>query len=107
MQKHLHSIHIHLSKIYWACLGICIVFVVFFSYTQFQNLGFSSISMGNYILIATTCSIVIVGYLLFRLKTGLQLLKLAEAKTILSEEKYRNIIENVASELYTTDHKAI
>lgn len=46
---------------------------------------------------------VLMAYLMYRLNNGFKRLKLAEARSILSEEKYRNIIDNVSSVVFTSN----
>jgi PAS domain S-box-containing protein len=54
-------------------------------------------------LMSTALILLVMAYLLFRLNNGFKRLKQAEARSILSEEKYRNIIDNVSSVVFTTN----
>jgi PAS domain S-box-containing protein len=54
-------------------------------------------------IVASVFILVLLSFLLYRLNNGFKRLKQAEARSILSEEKYRNIIDSVSSVVFTTN----
>jgi PAS domain S-box-containing protein len=54
-------------------------------------------------LLSSVAIFLLMAYLLYRLNNGFKRLKLAEARSIISEEKYRNIIDSVSSAVFTPD----
>ena len=54
-------------------------------------------------LVSSGIILMLMAYLLYRLNNGFKRLKQAEARSIQSEEKYRNIIDNVSSVVFTTN----
>lgn len=105
MQKRTTIKHFYVSNKLLAFLAVFIVSIVVFISYIIQKKGESTNNMENLFMVIAICSIAMMAYLLYRLNDGYQLLKKAELKTALSEEKYRNIIDNVASVVFTADHK--
>ncbi len=65
--------------------------------------GISFLQIPLWALVSSGLTLILMAYLLYRLNNGFKRLKLAEAKSVVSEEKYRNIIDNVSSVVFTTN----
>ena len=79
------------SCILFACSGIGLS----------GSIGFLEIPIWE--LLSVGLILILIAYLMYRLNNGFKRLKQAEARSILSEEKYRNIIDSVSSVVFTTN----